>query len=385
MKHKFLSNFFQEPGQGKTIFFGVLTIALVPFLTASIISYLTTSNILKKDAVQFLESVSRLKSDYINSFFTERIKGLNHISQSKSNTDGFKNIMAEREIGKKESNESLAAFLNSFIYDVYTIGIRLELENFIATFQYKDIFILDLAGNIMVTLNDRTMLGINIFESKYAKTKLAKACKEVLETGKPRFSDLETGFDPVGIEASGYLVQMMIDEEDVKDPNTGQLKRDPDTGEIIKVPVRVGIMAIRIPVEQINEIMMKKMGAYNTGKTYLIGSDRLMRSGSPSDLLKTRVDTRGAERWENKQPGISMYKNDQGEQVLGVNYNLDSLERMGVSWGIIAEINESEAFGSVRNLRFIIVVISFFTIIIVILFSIIFTRRIVEPVRKPSD
>ena len=105
----------------------------------------------------------------------------------------------------------------------------------------------------------RNGLGINIFESKYAKTKLAEACKEVLETGKPRFSDLETGFDPVGIEASGYLVQMMIDEEDVKDPNTGQLKRDPDTGEIIKVPVRVGIMAIRIPVEQINEIMMKKI------------------------------------------------------------------------------------------------------------------------------
>jgi tubulin-specific chaperone A len=370
-----LINYIKQPGLGRTILFWFLALSLVPLLIASFISYLTASNILQDDAVQTLNSVSRLKSEYINSFFSERIKDLHHISQLTGYISNFKDIMNEYEERKKESGVSLAEYVASYIFDVFSIGIRLDLENFISTFKYHDIFLLDLEGNIMVTVKDEDMRGKNIFKGKYRDTKLARACNDLLATGKPRFSDIETVFDPKGKEATGFLLQLMIEKKDIEDEKTGETK---------SVQERVGIMAIQIPMKQINEIMNKKMGESKTGVTYLIGDDFLMRSGSPSEMLKIRVKTVGAERWLNKQSGIEMYTNYQGEKVLGVNYNLDSLKKLGVHWGLLAEINESEAFGSSRSLLLMVGIMVLSTIVIVFLISILATRRIVEPVRKLS-
>lgn len=378
MKKKIFSNlinFIKQPGLGRTILFGFLALSLAPLLIASFISYLTASNILREDAVQSLNSVSRLKSEYINSFFNERIKDLKHISQLTSNIRLFKDIMNEREERKKETGESLADYVDSYTYAVFSIEITLDLENFVTTYDYNDIFLIDLEGNIMVTVKDNYMLGKNILKGEYQDTKFARACNELLETGKPRFSDIEKVFDSEGKEATGFLLQLMMDEQDVKDKETGQIKT---------VPVRVGIMAIQIPMKQINEIMKKKMGDSETGVTYLIGDDYLMRSGEPSEVLKTRVNTVGAERWLNNQSEIEMYTNYQGKEVLGVNYNLESLEKLGIRWGVLAEINESEAFGSSRTLLLMVGIMGLSTIVIVFLISILATRRIVEPVRKLS-
>jgi methyl-accepting chemotaxis protein len=197
---------------------------LAPLLIASFISYLTASNILREDAVQSLNSVSRLKSEYINSFFNERAKDLKHISQLTTNIRLFKDIMNEREERKKETGESLADYVDSYTYAVFSIEITLDLENFVTTFQYHDIFLLDLEGNIMVTVKDNYMLGKNILKGEYQDTKFARACNELLATGKPRFSDIETVFDSEGKEATGFLLQLMMDEEDVKDKETGQIK-----------------------------------------------------------------------------------------------------------------------------------------------------------------
>jgi signal transduction histidine kinase/DNA-binding response OmpR family regulator/methyl-accepting chemotaxis protein len=370
-----LINFVNQPGLGRTILFWFLALSLVPLLIASFISYMTASNILREDAVQSLNSVSRLKSEYINSFINERIKDLNHISQLASNIKLFQDIKNEYEERKTQSGESLEDFVGSYIFDVFSIEVKLDLENFLTTFKYHDIFILDLEGNIMVTVKDNSMLGKNIFADKYKDTKFARACNGLLADGKPRFSDIETVFDTQGKRATGFLIELMMDVEDVKDEATGKIKT---------VPVRVGIMAIQIPMGQINEIMKKKMGDTKTGVTYLIGDDYLMRSGSPSQVLKTAVKTTGADRWLKDLPGIERYTNYQGEKVLGVNYNLDSLEKLGVHWGLLAEINESEAFGSSRSLLLMVGIIVLSTIIIVFLISILATRRIVEPVRKLS-
>ncbi len=370
-----LINFVNQPGLGRTILFWFLVLSLVPLLIASFISYMTASNILREDAVQSLNSVSRLKSEYINSFINERINDMNHISQLTSNIKLFQDIKNEYEERKKESGESLEDFVESYIFDVFSIEVKLDLDLFVTTFKYHDIFILDLDGNIMVTVKDNYMLGKNIFADKYKDTKFSRACKRLLTDGKPRFSDIETVFDTKGKEATGFLLELMIDEQDVNDETTGKIKT---------VPARVGIMAIQIPMEQINEIMKKKMGDSETGVTYLIGDDYLMRSGSPSQVLKIAVKTMGAERWLKNQPGIERYTNYQGEKVLGVNYNLDSLEKLGVRWGLLAEINEAEAFGSSRSLLLMVGIIVLSTIIIVFLISILATRQIVEPVRKLS-
>jgi len=376
MKKRSLSdlfNFVSQPGLGKTILVWFLILSLAPLLIASLISYLTASKILHDDALQSLNSVSRLKSEHINSFFHERFKDLNFISNLPSNVRIFSSINEKF----KSSGQSLEDFVLTLSFDYDALEIRLDMENFLLSYQYQDIYLLDLKGNIMLVSVEDSMAGINIFESKYSETRFAKACEKVLKTRKPCFSDIDNVFGSFGTDnKAAFLVQLMTHSRDVQNKETGKIEKE---------KIEVGIMAVQIPMEQINQIMQTKMGTSRTGETYLVGEDSLMRSGSSENILQTSVATEGFKRWKKNETGIlSRYKNLKGQNVLGVSYTLETLEKYGVRWGLIAEINEMEAFQSSRTLLFIVGIIVIGTIFLVFFISIVVARRIVEPIRKLS-
>jgi CheY-like chemotaxis protein/methyl-accepting chemotaxis protein/putative methionine-R-sulfoxide reductase with GAF domain len=371
-----VSRFFHPTGLGKTIFLWFLTLSLVPLLIASIISYMTSYRILKQDANKSLKTASELKMEYIDSFFKERIYGLQLLSQLRSNASGLQDL-----VGKiKKSDMSLSEFVQGFEYSDITYPVIFDLENFLRTYNYQDIYLLDLEGNILISIIDDSVRGYNVISGEYANTLFGQACKKALEIDHPVFSDLEF-FGSDREEPSGFLIQVMYMEK--KNEKGKESRR------------RVGIMAIQIPMAQINAVMQENIGETRTGETYLIGEDLLMRSGSrfeqknvkgerESTVLKIKVETEGARRWLNKQRGISTYNNYRGEKVLGVSYNLESLEQLGVKWGLIAEILEFEALSSAQTLMIIVIIIVFATIIIVFLISIITANRIVDPILKLS-
>jgi len=352
-----LYKFVRRPGLGKTIFLWFLMLSLGPLLIASIISYWSASNILREDAFQSLNTVSKLKREYINSFFSERINDLQLLSQLTSNIQGMKKLIKDLN----DSGLPAEEYVQQFGIVQATLSFTLDLDNFLKTYNYHDIYLIDLNGNILLSIVDDTVWGINIFRGKYVLSQFGKACKKALDTGKPVFSDIENIF-PNQEEPASFLIQVMKDE--------------------FRRPV--GIMAIQIPMEQINKIMLEDTGFNQTGETYLIGKDLVMRSDSrfekKSTVLKTRVNTKGSGNWLKKKTGIFSYTNYRGQKVLGLNYNLESLKSLGVEWGLIAEITESEAFSSARTLRLFSFFIVIATILIVSLISIMAARRIVEPV-----
>jgi tubulin-specific chaperone A len=383
MKENRIMNFFvrvndtlfksvRQRGLGKTILLWFLTLSLLPLLVASIISYFTASNILHNDAIQSLNSISRLKTEYINSFFVERKKDLQWLSRLTSTLNSVKEIASRY----KKSGDTLEDFVGSFDYDEYTMDIRLDLENFQLTYDYKDIYLIDPRGDILFALVNEDIVGSNIFTGDYGKTMFSLTCRQALKTDKPLFSDIEL-IGTTKKELAAFLIQVMKDDRE-----------------------RVGIMAVRIPMQGINSIMQENTEASKTGETYLVGSDLLMRSDSrfekESTILKTKVATDSARKWKKSQNSgnepdhsagqveISNYSNYRGEQVLGMYYNLESLRELGVNWALIAEISEKEAFASAKNLSLVGVFIVIITILVVSLISIIVARRIVEPIRKLS-
>jgi CheY-like chemotaxis protein/methyl-accepting chemotaxis protein/putative methionine-R-sulfoxide reductase with GAF domain len=384
MKGNFIVNFIRkwddslfkvirQRGLGKTLFLWFLTLSLLPLLAASIISSMTASRILQDDAMQSLNSASKLKTEYINSFFTERINDMQLMSRLSSSVNVVKDITNYF----KKSGSSLRDFVDSYKYDEYTLEIGLDLDNFQKTYNYKDIYLMDLEGNILYALQDEDMAGNNAHKGDYKDTLFSKACKKALKTDKPLFSDLEYFGPEDNKEIAGFLIQLM------KENNTP-----------------LGIMAIRIELGNINKMMQENTEASKTGETYLVGTDLLMRSASrfekESTLLKTKVDTDGSRDWlkqleksknENDislNDKIDTYTNYRNIKVLGMHYELESLQELGVRWGLIAEISESEAFYSVSTLRWISILIMIATISIVSLISIFVARRIVEPIRKLS-
>jgi tubulin-specific chaperone A len=370
--NEMISRFVRQAGLGRTIFFGFLILSLVPLLIASFFSSLTASSILRNDADQALNTASRLKMEYIDSFFNERIKELNLLSQLHANVTDLRDLIGEI----KKSGLSPAEYIQDFkswSMSLFTLSLQLNLGNFQTAYNYQDIFLLDLEGNILMVLIAEEHLGENILSSEYSKPLFKQAYKKALETGEPTFSDIER-FSSDMEEPTGFLIQVM----NYKAEETGAKSE------------RVGVMVIQISMEEINKIMQENTGETETGETYLIGKDLRMRSASryvkeKSAVLKTTVKTEGAQRWLKRESGIATYKNYRGKEVLGVSYNLESLEKLGVHWGLIAEISKSEALSSARRLRLIVMFIVIATIVIVSVISIVAAKRIVDPMLELSE
>ena len=145
----------------------------------------------------------------------------------------------------------------------------------------------------------------------------------------------------------------------------------------------IGILAVQIPADRINQIMSnannwKSSGLGKTGDAYLVGPDRFMRSVSrfwtetPKDyksevrrlgtseqtlgLMESLNTTIGLQRVESPitqaaiggQEGIGVVRNYRGKQVLS---SYAPLKMRGVNWAILAEIETGEVYRPVYILQ----------------------------------
>ena len=104
-----------------------------------------------------------------------------------------------------------------------------------------------------------------------------------------------------------------------------------------------GVLALQVPTDRIQKIMHFKAGMGESGETYLVGEDRLMRSDSrfsnESTILRTRVDTVSVTRALNGEQGVTTAEDYRGVPGLSA-YTLVEIDR--VRWAILAEIDEAE-------------------------------------------
>ncbi|MCP4640947.1 MAG: methyl-accepting chemotaxis protein, partial [bacterium] len=121
-----------------------------------------------------------------------------------------------------------------------------------------DVFMICAAhGHVMYTCAKESDMGTNLTHGPYKDSHLAKLCEKVVKTDGTAMTDFEP-YAPSNGDPAVFAGAPIRDEE----------------GKI------VGIMAVQLPLEQINAIMMARDGLGETGETYLVGQDQLMRSDS---------------------------------------------------------------------------------------------------------
>lgn len=144
---------------------------------------------------------------------------------------------------------------------------------------------------------------------------------------------------------------------------------------------KVGVVIVRLPIERINNIMTadkqwEAVGMGQTGETYLVGRDLLMRSDSRfldklaeqdsrvksdgTSILLVKVDTKAARMGrdsvafpvldeETGKYEDASYDSYRGVRVLGAATPVDGIR--GMFWTIVSEISEDEALRPVNRLR----------------------------------
>ena len=147
----------------------------------------------------------------------------------------------------------------------------------------------------------------------------------------------------------------------------------------------IGEVVLQIPVDQINKIMQDRSGLAESGETYLVGKDRLMRSNSrfstESTSLKQKIETRTVVAALSGNTGADIVPNYRGVAVLSA---YTPLTVGGMEWAILAEIDEAEAFAAGNDLQKSVIVIALIMMGIIILAGWLFARSISRPITNIS-
>ena len=191
---------------------------------------------------------------------------------------------------------------------------------------YYDFFLIDLDGNIIYSVEKEQDYATNLRKGAYRSSGLADVFKRVTaNTRDPRvaFSDFSR-YAPSNDDPAIFAAKLIVDEQD-----------EP-----------LGVLALQLPTDTIKDIMHFTAGMGESGETYLVGPDFLMRSDSrfsaDSTILATTVDTATVRRALEGESGVAYTPDYRGIEVLSA---YDYIDIDGIRWAVMAEIDATEAKG----------------------------------------
>jgi len=362
-------------GIGKTLLLWFLLISLTPLATLSFINFLYYYRGLNILAKKSLFTTSQLRVNNLNSYFQELTDYLDKMAGNKLALPVFEKISSDFY------NESASKlnYLSSEKYDAISKELRITIEQTWLPEGVINLYFVNAEGKILFELNTGTDLGSGLFQQPFSSTQFSKTCKKILNTGKQLFSDLEFYTYPNN-EPTGFLGQPLYNSK----------------GE------KIGVLALQISTEKIDKIAQYGIGFGNTGKVYIVGLDLKLRSASKmkdqTEALKESEENDKTRTWQSAiannitlspdgKPIVeeaSSYHNSKGVVVIGLYRNIPIIEKLGVNWALVEEIDQVEAHAVARELSSFAKTSLILTIIIVLLISTLVTRRFVLPIKKIS-
>ncbi len=374
-----IRNFFRSffyIGVGKSLLIWFLAISFIPLASVSFINYLNSYLGLTIIAEKSLVTTSQLRLEYLESFFTRKVNFLENISEE----EVFLNLYSDLKT-EFDASSSADSYLKS--------KKRMQLTDFALSMidnkgndkSIRDFYIIDLEGNLLSSINEEMNIGKNIFNILPSTSRFKKTCKSISPESGVLFSDLEY-YELANNEISGFLAKSIVGKN-------GQ---------------NLGVLAIRIAIDDINYILRYNADLGETGESYIIGEDLLFRSLSRFEgedvILNKRASNDKTLKWLNFKTHqddtqylalnkldteeISTYQNNRDYFVLGIYRDLTFLSELGVNWALIEEMKHDEAFAYAKQLSDIAKVSFIVTVIIVFFVSIFVTRWFVNPIKRLS-
>jgi len=360
-------------GLGRTLLLWFLALSLIPVATVGVIGYLNGHVRLMENAEESLELVCREHARDIQHYFSNMLMDLRRKSAKRVNYEFLEDLTK----GFNESREPLRKYVKSFKWATTVSKYGTDLGIYCRDSGYHDILFMDAQGNILFTVAGEKDLGTNLLSGKYSDTLFASACRQALKTGRPTFSDFQF-YGPSGNAGAGFLVTVMVNDDGDK----------------------IGLMAFQLSVDPINRMMKEGVASGGTIEIYMIGGDLKIRShSSPSKevkILGKSVETEITRHWlkEHSESGkfadetdemeeeVLIYQGAHGKPVLGVHGNITIAD---TSFGIIAEIEEADAFAAADHLRNIVLIMLAGMAILVFFVATRVSNRIVRPIRRLSE
>ena len=127
-----------------------------------------------------------------------------------------------------------------------------------------------------------------------------------------------------------------------------------------------GVLVFQMPIDNLNRVMLNTAGLGETGESFIVGEDMLMRSTSrfseESTILVQRVDNDAVAKALSGEAGVMKTESYRGHRA-SIAYG--PLDFMGTRWALIAEARSSEIFAAVAALRNTALIVTFVALALV--------------------
>jgi class 3 adenylate cyclase len=258
---------------------------------------------------------------------------------------------------------------------------------------YEDVALLDTDGDVVYSAYAGADLGTNLEDGPYRDSNLATGYKEALQ--------LTSSDDIVVTDFARYVPSLNV-------PTLWVMSPVAEDGKVL------GVLAVQVPIDLITQVMTGNQdwardGLGDTGESYLVGDDHLMRSyprqliehpeqyerdvvsagTAPAtakrelqvkgSVLLQQVNTTPVTRALQGKTGTVVADDYRGKETLAA---YAPLEVDGLRWVVVAQMDTSEAFAPINELTRNIGLALVGIIVLVSLLSLLLAQVFVRPIRR---
>lgn len=243
--------------------------------------------------------------------------------------------------------------------------------DYIEKYGYYDLFLINPDGYVFYTAAKEADYQTNLMTGPYADSGLGDVFRKALKTDHIAFSDFAP-YAPSNNEPASFVAEAIINKD-------GQVE---------------AVVALQLPLDKVNSIMGQREGMGESGESYLVGPDNLMRSDSYLDPTNHSVvgsfanpdlgsvDSVATAAALNGETGSQIIMDYNGNPVLSAYTPLDVF---GTQWALMSEIDEVEAFAPVNNLMTIMGIVAVVGLLAIIGFAYMVSRSISSPILALSS
>ena len=330
---------------------GFLLVGIIPAMLIGMLNLQVSKAALQAAAFDQLQSVRAIKADQLQQVFR----------QTKADIDSLAEQLGVL-VAANDFTKTLSAAADESLYSHY-----IKRKN------YLDLYLISPQGEVFYSVAKGKDFGVNLGAERGHKSALAKVFDGVLAGQQHPLSDLQP-YAPLNGKPAAFIAAPVM--------HKGQLAM---------------VLALRLSPDMINEIMTQRTGMGDTGESYLVGNDQLLRSdiydfndpiertvsaafANPDNM---RMDTHAVRQGQAGKSGTDLIDNYQNVAVLSAYAPVYITDE--VSWTVIAEIDEAEAFADIYWLQQLMLIGTLVGVLFCVAIGFWFGNAIGAPMQRLAD
>ena len=317
---------------GAKLVVSFLLVSLVPMAAVGYVSFSGASTQVEKEVFEKLHGTNEMRRIQIRDFLAERLHDAENIARLPVPRQAAKRLTAHHQTKgmaaggpfdvKSAEYEESHAFASEAL-DVFLGGEAVFHDILLVCPEH---------GHVMYSHSRESDLGANLKTGELRDSGLALIWRRVLESGRPALEDFSM-YEPSG-QPAAFIGVPMVDE----------------TGKTIAV------LVAHLVGGQINTLLSGTAGMGETGETYLVGPDFLMRTvtrlSQKDAVLREKVDIEPVREALAGRDGTMLATDHRGKEVL-VAYKpvgVTDIAAANFDWALISRIEAEEAFAATNAL-----------------------------------